>query len=340
MDSKDLYYPVQAFVKATNAAVKPSIDFEDVLSSIGAKGIGMHRAFYPNLKVVHLRNILHSFIVKYQLPKNKVVVLQYPMQYHIREVFHAAKKLGNKIIVIIHDINWLRDKDVYNFDDVLSGADVIIAHTPAMKSWLKNRYSKPEIVVLDVFDYIQHDIPDARVADDEYSIVFAGNLEKSSFLQKLNLTDTKGKLILYGAGCPEDLASKSFVDYKGCCMPEEIPSCIAPYGFGLVWDGMSTDTCDGGFGKYLQYNAPYKLSSYIAAGLPVIVWDKMGIADFVKSNGIGIALSSLENLGKVLSELSKSEYNHMRENTKSVQAKVSSGYFARRALEEAISKFN
>ena len=333
----EIYYPRQAYMKAANAAVKPSSDFEDVLESMGAHGIGLKRSYLPTLKVVHLRNIFHNLLVRVQMPKGKTVVLQYPMQYHVGQLFDAAKRRGNKVIVMVHDINWLRGKDDYNFRRVLEGADVVIAHTPAMRSWLEERFCHPKVLVLGMFDYMQDSIPDSEdCGGGVRTVVFAGNLAKSTFLGKIDLDPSRNKLVLYGVGCPEELKTKPFVDYKGSCMPEEIPSRISTANFGLVWDGTTTATCDGEFGKYLQYNAPYKLSSYIAAGIPVVVWSKMGIADFVRTNNIGIAVDSLENLGAVIDSLSRADYDAMRRNVKALQRKVSAGGFAKSAMKEAL----
>lgn len=206
----DMYFPRQAFMKSANAAVKPSTDFEDVMIALGANDIGLKRSFLPSLKIVHLRNIFHNLIVKLQMPRNKVVVLQYPMQYHIDDLFRMAKKAGNKIIVIIHDINHLRGADDYNFDLVLEGADVLIAHTSAMRRWLAERFPQAKIVELGVFDYILPDIPEVVETSGVRSIVFAGNLAKAKFLHHMEIDDRSNvKLVLYGVGCPDWLRRKN-----------------------------------------------------------------------------------------------------------------------------------
>lgn len=82
--------------------------------------------------------------------------------------------------------------------------------------------------------------------------------------------------------------------------------------FGLVWDGTSVSTCTGDFGEYLQYNNPHKTSLYIRCQLPVIIWNKAALADFVRENGIGICVDSLEELEKILNTLSEEEYAEMK----------------------------
>lgn len=62
--------------------------------------------------------------------------------------------------------------------------------------------------------------------------------------------------------------------------------------FGMVWDETKSDTCDG---RWEKYNNPYKLLLYICAGMPMVVWDKSTIADFVNEENIGIALEGKNN---------------------------------------------
>lgn len=120
-------------------------------------------------------------------------------------------------------------------------------------------------------------------------------------------------------------------------MPEEIPTRIADCSFGLVWDGESASTCDGVFGKYLQYNAPYKLSSYLAAGIPVIVWNQMAIAPMITANGLGLAVDSLENIADAINAISDDQYVAMRQKVRSFQQMVTTGGFARKALQQSLS---
>lgn len=80
----------------------------------------------------------------------------------------------------------------------------------------------------------------------------------------------------------------------------------------MVWDGTSVSTCTGDFGEYLQYNNPHKTSLYIRCQLPVIIWKQAALADFVRENGIGICVDSLEELEKILNTLSEEEYAEMK----------------------------
>ena len=106
--------------------------------------------------------------------------------------------------------------------------------------------------------------------------------------------------------------------------------------FGLVWDGDSYSTCIGNYGEYLQYNNPHKVSLYVRCHLPLIIWEKAALASFVKEEGIGICINSLEELDDVLSMLSSSDYQKMKENVGRISSRLSEGYYFRQALSDAI----
>ena len=163
-------------------------------------------------------------------------------------------------------------------------------------------------------------------------IVFAGNLAKSAFLNQLSGSDLRVKFHLYGPGISDDVKENMMVDYKGSYPPEEIPYRLEG-SFGLIWDGTLLNTCDGSFGQYMRYNNPHKLSLYVSAGLPVIVWKQAAIADFVEKNHIGFAVESLYDIQHILQHLSNENYAVFLENVQRLQRQVTVGDFTTRALD-------
>lgn len=101
-----------------------------------------------------------------------------------------------------------------------------------------------------------------------------------------------------------------------------------------MWDGTSSDSCVGNTGEYLKYNNPHKTSLYMVAGLPVIVWDQAAIAEFVVNNGVGIAVSSLNDLASTLQEITEQEYEKMRSNAVQVGVRLKSGDYLKKAFLE------
>ena len=106
-------------------------------------------------------------------------------------------------------------------------------------------------------------------------------------------------------------------------------------GFGLIWNGDSMETCDGDMGNYLRYNSPHKLSLYLAAGMPVIIWEEAAAAEFVREHGVGIAVSSLRELPEILHNVTKERYEEYLKNIVPLSEKLRSGAYTKRAIRAA-----
>jgi hypothetical protein len=106
--------------------------------------------------------------------------------------------------------------------------------------------------------------------------------------------------------------------------------------FGFVWDGDSLDTCSGSFGEYLRWNSPHKVSFYLRAGLPIIVWDKAAVAPIVKKEGIGICISNISELNNILKSITLEEMQKMRINVNRVSKDLSNGAFLNKAVTDGI----
>ena len=108
--------------------------------------------------------------------------------------------------------------------------------------------------------------------------------------------------------------------------------------FGLVWDGASLDACEGRQGEYLRYNNPHKLSLYMAAGLPVILWRQSALADFVEQSGVGLLTDSLQDLDGLIRSVSPARYDRMCRQAELTGADVRRGAYLTTALKQAESK--
>ena len=110
--------------------------------------------------------------------------------------------------------------------------------------------------------------------------------------------------------------------------------CDIDGSWGLVWDGDSIDTCSGLLGKYLRYNAPHKCSLYIAAHLPLIVWEESAMAPFVRENGIGICVKSIGEIKDRISKISDDEYTEMQRKLEILSKRLDSGEQMKSAIRK------
>lgn len=353
MDKIKIYLLAEDVTKGYTAGEKAR---KDVLEILQHKDYIEHIKFFDkgNNKIFVLYQIFYSFIkLLCEIKENDYLIIQYPYSpkfmytiiYKCVDMITKIKKA--KKIALIHDINYLRNdksiKDEFSKYDkklecsILNKFDKIICHNNIMKETLSNDgVIQGKLISLDIFDYISDNIQKKRVYDPNNIIIsLAGKLDKnkSGYIYELkNIVNKNIKFELYGIGYIEDKKDKN-VEYKGVAKPEELPNLLKG-NFGLVWDGNSLDKCDGLAGEYLKYNNPHKVSSYIACGLPVIVWKKAAIADFIIKNNLGICVDNLNEINSVINELNEEKYNILLENVNKIKKKIIKGEF----LIEAINK--
>lgn len=294
-----------------------------------------YQLFYcPTNRMEKLREQIRKLYLFYFVIAHSktLTVVQYPL-IHLQKL---TQKLGKNGILFIHDLNSIR----YGTEDeiqVIASYKYIVAHNEKMKRYLVCQgIEKHKIYTLELFDYLCNEgfPPERTFSPSHVVVVFAGNLiaKKTPFLYQLEEEKMNFTMHLYGVGISQDLHSK--ILYKGAFLPEDLPNSFDG-DFGLVWDGVLDDSDqDEGFKKYTKYNNPHKLSCYIAAGLPVIVWDQSAISDFVLKNNLGYAISSLEEI----SSLSFSDYEEKKKNVMKFRSRVREGYFTRKVMNEILKK--
>lgn len=273
--------------------------------------------------------------------------IQFPLQQHSVFLDFVLKRLirrGVEIITVIHDLESIR---VIKRDDIsffksfilkkeetffLKWSSNLIVHNNPMKNFLiKKGISSSKLIPLQIFDYL---IPgyDTRTMEKRFNqmqpIIIAGTLRphKADYVYHL---PTNLNFNLYGAGYVEKNLPN--ISYKGVFHPNELPYHLEG-SFGLVWDGNSTQTCSGIYGNYLKINSPHKLSLYLAAGIPVIVWKEAAVAKFVMVNNCGVEVNSLLEIKSKINAMSDEEYTEMKKNARNVGRLLRSGLFLKKLL--------
>lgn len=250
-------------------------------------------------------------------------------------LLEVIKKKKLHKVLVIHDVESLRqnfskdqiDQEIKN----INMFDVVISHNNNMTDWLIKNGVNTKIINLELFDYFNLS-PLKNSFNKDKGVIFAGNLEKSLFLN--NLADLSNKFSLYGPNPTSNYSEN--INYYGSFPPSELPE-LFEGSYGLIWDGESCDKCTGLSGEYLRFNNPHKTSLYLSCGLPVIIWREAALASFVEDNNIGICVSSLKEMDQKLSRISNEEYKSMKKNTLEIAQKVRSGFFIKEAIKKAES---
>lgn len=270
-----------------------------------------------------------------KIPSKSSVMIQYPIYNTLFSyVLILILKMRNiNIILLIHDLDSFRlsaSKQQAKYENkVLYKSNYIICHTDSMRMHVQN-VTNSQCYCLWLFDYLTEDkIPPRSYFNND--IIFAGNLSKSTFIQKLDKIDDLTFLV-YGAEM--GVVLPSIVTYKGCFPPSNVS--FLNDGWGLVWDGTSTETCSGQFGNYLKINSPHKASLYLAAHIPLIVWKNSAIAEFVKKNHLGVCVDSLSDISITLSSLSQTEKKEIFQSVLSFGSDIRQGHRLSSIIEDIL----
>lgn len=327
-----------------DAGNKARSDVLAIAEEMGYKHIPLFRSGASKL-VVFFQLIRGSLSVLRRVKRNEKVFIQYPyyppmVNKFLFGILGIGKKLkGYKLELVIHDVIGMRSNFISNNNEKIALArevarmqsfDKVICHNKVMKAVLESFSLNINFVMLGPFDYLYKGNPISIDAQLPWRIIIAGNLEKNKcgYLYKLPEWDNI-QFDLYGMNFEGNMANNA--NYHGSFPPDELISHLEGH-FGLVWDGDSLDTCSGAFGQYLKYNNPHKFSLYLAAGIPLIVWDQSALAEYVQKYNLGLCVSSLTDIEDMLSCLSSEAYREMKNNVMAYRE----GIIAGRQLKQAI----
>lgn len=271
-----------------------------------------------------------------RIKKNDILLVQSSMK--VLPMVAKIKSIKKfRLIYLIHDLDAVRDKyddnsAVQKEIDNLLIADYVIVHNHHMKEFLEKRGVDNRILCLDVFDYLidlNRGCVDRVKLQSKYEIVFAGNLSpnKTGFIRLLDDREHRYQLNLYG----NTTESFKHLNYCGKFKPDELPF-VMQGDFGLVWEGDDLYVDESNH-PYIMINNPHKVSLYIVSELPIIIWEKAALADFVVSNNIGITIKNLDELDLKVQSISKDDYLAMKNNTKKLKRSLINGDHLKKVLD-------
>lgn len=86
----------------------------------------------------------------------------------------------------------------------------------------------------------------------------------------------------------------------------------------------------------MQYNTSYKLSTYLAAGLPIITAPTIAQRELIETKKLGIIANSLTDAVSQIENLTAEEYGEMIAGVDRFANLIRNGYFTKRVLTEAV----
>ena len=330
--------------KALNAGPKAKLDIVKILKKIYKNDLEEETVNLVDKSIEGKKNTIidklcnffnvFELIIK-NLNYKGFIIIQYPF---IKNFFLRLLPKENTII-IIHDLTGIRtlnEKIEKEEIKTLNKFKYIIVHNKKMHEYLINKGIKCKIVELELFDYLCIDDKEKEMNlnDSTIKVAYVGNLNKfkSPFIYQLD-DRINYHLDLYGNGIEKNDINNNNISYCGAYKPDELPNIIES-DLGLVWDGNYDESDENeGFKNYTKYNNPHKLSCYIAANIPVVVWRKSAVADFVVEHNIGYCIENLYDINKI----KKSDIRIKRNNMKKISKNVKDGIYIKRAMEKIVN---
>ncbi len=264
--------------------------------------------------------------------RNKdIVVCQLPSWNGVRfdrRLVRRIKTYHCHVIIFIQDVQALMfESNQYLLPDLVdlyNQAEVLIVPSHAMKKFLLENGIREgmKIVVQEIWDYTT-DIHFTGPPKFKKEIHFAGNPEKFLFPNKWDYD------ILLKLYSDKPCTGKN-VQSIGWIEPSALLLELKKGGFGLLWYG------DDFWHQYMSYNNSMKLSTYLAAGIPVIVPRGISNQYLIEKNRLGIVVDSLEEAVEKVKNIIEQEYREYTESVGRFATLLRNGYFTKRLLVEAV----
>lgn len=259
-------------------------------------------------------------------------------------VYKILAKKNVKIIPLIEDIDVIRYSRNFSLQEKkrelerLSLATCIISQNHNMSKFLKNSGVEKPTVEMNVLDFLTNSTIKDEISHYSNNVIcYGGNLsyKQSGFLTKLKYQDI-GKLqyYVYGKGEVSNRLPHNVI-YKGGFSAEESIEKLQG-NWGLVWNGSSVNINDeDNNAKYYNFVSPHKFSMYALCGMPVIVYSKSAMAQFVRENECGILINSLSEIPQKIGSISRDQYTRYRNNILSIAIHISKGDFTKKSVRKA-----
>lgn len=180
--------------------------------------------------------------------------------------------------------------------------------------------------------------------------MYRGPLRQKRFLKQLHFVSGRKiqglkyqaatRLNIYGLDASSEVKENPSVVWRGYHPSAAIMASLEG-GFGIVTANNNIiESRNSVWQYYTQYNNPTKLSFYLAAGLPVITTSVTPHAQLIRDRHLGLVVDDLNEIDRVLSQLSMDDYQAMLSAVVPWQTAVRSGFFIKRALLAAIQTLN
>lgn len=335
-------YVSRCYPNNLKGGFKAKTDMELIMKENNFHNLGLGQKFNNNKIYGFFYDLISVCKAIVSVKKDDILVIQYPLKKYYYILSYMAQLKGAKVMALIHDLGCFRRKRLTIEQEKrrLTYTNHLIVLSDKMKEFVVKEKFKQSLSVLHLWDYLNDTTPQLSKYPQSNHIIllYVGTLKETehSFMYKWDNTTLTSSLNfdIYGFYFnTKNIKHKKQFNYHGLKDSSLIIQDTKAH-YGLLWYGAETKYISGAVGEYLKYNTSHKISLYINAHIPLIVWNKASFADFTIKHNIGICVDSLDNLEQQLQAITQQEYNQMVENTKLLSEKIKEGYYFMTAYKE------
>lgn len=244
---------------------------------------------------------------------------------------NKLKDLRVKLIVFIHDVGPLMfPSNAYlmpNYMKIYNQADVLIVPSEKMLLRLREHgLTVDKVLIQGLWDH-PHQVL-LNKAQFKREILFAGSLERFPDLQ-----DWAFSTPLRAFANDLKTNPEANLTIEGWKRDDALLLELSKGGFGLVWHTQSNTEENT---DYYELNASHKLSTYLAAGIPVIVPRTLSSSHLIVEQGLGFVVDSLEEADHLVQEMTDTTYQQVLERVSAFAYLLKEGYISRKLLVDSI----
>lgn len=319
---------------ATSTAQRAQNDFTQSLRPLGIREFGLF-AFNASMEDPGPR---HARIdgINAAIHRGDIVIFQTPtwMGYEFEsDYLNQLHAYGAKVAIFVEDVIPLMFKANYDdwmgpYIDLYNRADLLILPSPNMAQRLREAgLTVTNIVYQGLWDHPMTYVP--APATFKRELTFLGNQDRFPFTKDWYQETT---LRLFAQ--VDQSEHRDHVEYVGF-VPEQELTFQLNRGFGLCW---SENTPTQAERTYSTMNVSFKLSTYLAAGMPVIANQDIATAQIIKENGLGLLASDLDEADHLVQTISERDYQAMAARVQRFGTLLRQGYMAKRILTATVQQ--
>lgn len=240
----------------------------------------------------------------------------------------SLRKRVDKLVVFVHDfVPLMFANNAYLFDQYLEAynlADLVILPSQKMKDILMEHGLTQPVLIQNVWDHVTM-LNLTNQPRLERKLNFLGNMTRFPFVKDW---ESDLRLEVYSNGQAE---SKGNMKVMGWQPEDQVLRALNRGGFGLVWSENIENQYER---EYSEMNVSFKFSTYLAAGLPLVVNKGIAKEDFVTKYNLGVAVDNLQEAVDYVNSVTEQEYNVLVNNVKTIGSLIKEGFFTRQLLLE------